>query len=149
MGITIAQNYKYNCTPYHSFDKIMSSNLKYSKKIYSHIVVLHPLATRVCNRMNFKIGVNSNALSVRQLNDIHNHIYFNTGSTMLLRGSDILAEVKDHLNKLIKKIDVYIRNGSGWSLVRVSEIAIMTTKYNPMGGSSYIELPTELKKEIV
>ena len=65
---------------------------------------------------------------------------------MLLRGSDILTEVKDHLNKLIKKIDVYIWNGSGWSLVRVSEIAIMTSKNNPMGGSSYIELPAELKK---
>ena len=82
----------------------------------------------------------------RKLNDIHDHIYFNTGSIMLLRGSDILAEVKEHLNKLIKKIDVYIRNGSGCSLVRVSEIAIMKTKYNPMGGSSYIELPAELKK---
>ena len=94
--------------------------------------------------LKFYVGVKVEM--TRRLNDIHDHIYFNTGSTMLLRGSDILAEVKEHLNKLIKKIHVYIRNGSGWSLVRVSEIAIMTTKYNPMGGSSYIELPAELKK---
>ena len=101
------------------------------------------LTLLLTSALKFYVGVKVEM--TRQLNDIHDHIYFNTGSTMLLRGSDILAEVKDHLNKLIKKIDVYIRNGSGWSLVRVSEIAIMTTKYNPMGGSSYIELPTELK----
>ena len=81
------------------------------------------------------------------MNNVTDFIYFNTSSTILLKESNVLEMVKEHLNKLVQKIDTYIRNGSGWSVVTVSEISIMTTKYNPMGGSSYIELSKELKSK--
>ena len=83
----------------------------------------------------------------RQINNVTDFIYFNTSSTILLKESNALEMVKEHLSKLVQKIDRYIRNGSSWSVVTVSEMSIMTTKYNPMGGSSYIELPKELKSK--
>ena len=93
--------------------------------------------------LKFYIGVKVNMR--RQINNVTDFIYFNTSSTILLKENNALEMVKEHLNKLVQKIDTYIRNGSGWSVVTVSEMSIMTTKYNPMGGSSYIELPKELK----
>ena len=83
----------------------------------------------------------------RQINNVTDFIYFNTSSTILLKESNALEMVKEHWSKLVQKIDTYIRNGSGWSVVTVSGMSIMITKYNPMGGSSYIELPKELKSK--
>ena len=48
---------------------------------------------------------------------------------------------------LVDKIDNYIRNGSGWIVDNVNHLSIMSTKYHPMGGSSYIELPKEIKNK--
>ena len=42
-------------------------------------------------------------------------------------------------------IEVWISEGSGWTMDRVDNNYINFVKYKPLNGSSYIELPTELK----
>ena len=45
----------------------------------------------------------------------------------------------------------YNKNGSNWIFNKVESLDIHTTKYDPIGGSSYMELPKELylKKAII
>ena len=68
--------------------------------------------------LKFYIGVKVNMR--RQINNVTDFIYFSTSSTILLKESNALEMVKEHLSKLVQKIDTYIRNGSGWSVVTVS-----------------------------
>ena len=42
-------------------------------------------------------------------------------------------------------IEVWISEGSGWTIDRVDNNYINVVNYKPLNGSSYIELPTELK----
>ena len=42
-------------------------------------------------------------------------------------------------------IDVWINNGSGWIIELIESQYINTSTYRPLSGSSYMELPVELK----
>ena len=42
-------------------------------------------------------------------------------------------------------IDVWINNGSGWSVESIKSQYINISTYKPLAGSSYMDLPVELK----
>ena len=42
-------------------------------------------------------------------------------------------------------IDVWINNGSGWIIELIESQYINISTYRPLSGSSYIDLPVELK----
>ena len=42
-------------------------------------------------------------------------------------------------------IDKWVSEGSGWVIVRIDSHYINVTLYKPLNGSSYVELPTELR----
>ncbi|CAG2250936.1 unnamed protein product [Mytilus edulis] len=42
--------------------------------------------------------------------------------------------------------DQFIKNGSGWQLEEVLQLDLCVTKYKPLKGGSYLELPTSLKR---
>ena len=42
-------------------------------------------------------------------------------------------------------IDKWVSEGSGWVIDRIDSHYINVTTYKPLNGSSYIELPTELR----
>lgn len=43
-------------------------------------------------------------------------------------------------------LESYLRNASGWNIRKVIHLKVHTVIYNPLGGSSYINLPTTLKR---
>ena len=47
--------------------------------------------------------------------------------------------------QIMKTIGQWLSEGSGWTIKSVDGHYINLTKYKPLKGSSYIELPTELK----
>ncbi|KAK3105316.1 hypothetical protein FSP39_022337 [Pinctada imbricata] len=76
----------------------------------------------------------------------HSEPYFHSGTFFMLSQSDDL----DHnLNKafqlIFKSFDEYIRKGSGWSLEKVLTMQIHTAEYQPLKGSSYMELPRSIR----
>ena len=73
-------------------------------------------------------------------------ISFQTRSTALLASMDFKKEVEKHIKELVKDVENYIRNGSGWLVENVKTIHLMTTKYNP-GGGTFISLPKEIKNK--
>ena len=46
---------------------------------------------------------------------------------------------------ILYRIDAWINKGSGWIIESVESQYINISTYRPLVGSSYIELPTELK----
>ena len=84
---------------------------------------------------------------LKQINADTVNVHFCTSATILLKSSNISESVQHHINMLVDKIDNYIHNGSGWIVDNVNHLSIMSTKYYPMGGSSYIELLKEIKNK--
>ena len=50
------------------------------------------------------------------------------------------------LQKIVIGLEKYIHESSGWILERVILLNIHTIRYKPLGGSSFIDLPTTLKQ---
>ena len=47
--------------------------------------------------------------------------------------------------EILNVIDKWVSEGSGWVIDRIDSHYINVTLYKPLNGSSYIELPTELR----
>ena len=74
-------------------------------------------------------------------------VNFQTSASTLLKTSNIKEEIQKHIDALLDKVDKYTRNGSGWVVDSVNGISVMMTKYSPMGGGSYIQLPSEIRQK--
>ena len=54
--------------------------------------------------------------------------------------------------EILYMIDVWINNGSGWNVESIESQYINISTYRPLSGSSYMDLPDELKssrKELI
>ena len=47
--------------------------------------------------------------------------------------------------EIINAIDKWVSEGSGWTIDKIDNQYINVTTYQPLHGSSYIELPIELQ----
>ena len=73
-------------------------------------------------------------------------VSFQTKSTALLQAMRIEKEIGKHIKDIVKDVEKYIRNGSGWVVENVKTIYLMMTKYSP-GGGTFISLPKEIKNK--
>ena len=71
--------------------------------------------------------------------------YFNSMTTTIINKNEINEALQTSRQELMKAIGQWISEGSGWTIQSVDGHYINLTKYKPLKGSSYIELPTELK----
>ena len=71
--------------------------------------------------------------------------YFNSKTKTLINENEINEVLQTSRQELIKAIGQWISEGSGWTIQSVDAHYINLTKYKPLQGSSYIELPTELR----
>ena len=71
--------------------------------------------------------------------------YFNSKTKTLINENEINEVLQTSRQELMKSIAQWISEGSGWTIQSVDGHYINLTKYIPLKGSSYIELPTELK----
>jgi hypothetical protein len=67
--------------------------------------------------------------------------------TFILLNPDTYNEhdLNEALQKIIKSLEEFMRNGSGWVLKKVLHLEIHTVKYMPLKASSYIPLPKTLQ----
>ena len=63
--------------------------------------------------------------------------------TITIKLGDTYAEMKD---KMLESLAKFQRNGSGWRLKEIIGLNINITKFNPLDGSGYSDLPACLKK---
>ena len=71
--------------------------------------------------------------------------YFNSMTTTIINKNKMNKALQTSRQELMKAIGQWISEGSGWTIQSVDGHYINLTKYKPLKGSSYIELPTELR----
>ena len=71
--------------------------------------------------------------------------YFNSKTKTLINENEINEVLQTSRQELMKSIAQWITEGSGWTIKSVDGHYINLTIYKPLKGSSYIQLPTELR----
>ncbi|XP_068713295.1 uncharacterized protein [Montipora foliosa] len=71
--------------------------------------------------------------------------YFNSQPQTITNNTQIELALSLSKQVILNKIAVWISEGSGWTVQSVDNHYLNVVKYEPMKGSSYIKLPTELR----
>ena len=71
--------------------------------------------------------------------------YFNSPAQTIINNTEIDKSLEVSKQGILNKIAVWISEGSGWTVQSVDNHYLNVVKYEPMKGSSYIKLPTELR----
>ena len=76
---------------------------------------------------------------------IYKTAFFNSKAKTITKANDIEHELSMSRQEILNVIDKWVSEGSGWVIDRIDSHYINVTTYTPLHGSSYIELPTELR----
>ena len=69
-------------------------------------------------------------------------VYFNSLTKTVINHR---FRLENSFQEILYMIDVWINNGSGWNVESIESQYINISTYRPLAGSSYINLPIELK----
>ena len=76
---------------------------------------------------------------------IYKTAFFNSKAKIVTEVDDIEPELNMSRQEILNTIDKWVSEGLGWVIDRIDSHYINVTLYKPLNGSSYIELPTELR----
>ena len=76
---------------------------------------------------------------------IYKTAFFNGKAKTITKVDDIEPELNMSRQEILNVIDKWVSEGSGWVIDRIDSHYINVTLYKPLNGSSYIELPMELR----
>ena len=76
---------------------------------------------------------------------IEKSAYFNSASQTIINQMEINNALQMSKQNILNKIAQWISEGSGWTVKSVDSHYMNIAKYEPMKGSSYIQLPQELR----
>ena len=77
---------------------------------------------------------------------IHKTAFVNGKAKTITKPNDIEPELNMSRQEILNVIDKWVSEGSGWAIINhIDSHYINVTTYKPLHGSSYIELPTELR----
>ena len=76
---------------------------------------------------------------------IYKTAFFNGKAKIVTKVGHIEPELNMSRQEILNVIDKWVSEGSGWVIDRIDSHYINVTLYKPLNGSSYIELPTELR----
>ena len=144
--ITQIQNALKNSTKSFSVD-IIDNKDPLNQLTKTQKVIEHYLNKELGELKGFKYIETLKVTFEKQLEDeiITKTAYFNSKTKTLINENEINEVLQTSRQELIKAIGQWISEGSGWTIQSVDGHYINLTKYIPLKGSSYIELPTELK----
>ena len=76
---------------------------------------------------------------------IYKTAFFNGKAKTITEPNDIEPELSMSRQEILNVIDKWVSEGSGWVIDPIDSHYINVTTYKPLHGSSYVELPTELR----
>ena len=76
---------------------------------------------------------------------IYKTAFFNGKAKTITKVDDIEPELNMSRKEILNTIDKWVSESSGWVIDRIDSHYINVTLYKPLNGSSYMELPTELR----
>ena len=71
--------------------------------------------------------------------------YFNSKADLIINETDIKLAIATSQQQILNKIAQWISEGSGWTILSIENHYINVVNYEPLKGSSYIQLPHELR----
>ena len=71
--------------------------------------------------------------------------YFNSTPQTIINQMEIADSLQSSKQQIMNKIAQWISEGSGWTIQSVDSHYLNIVKYKPLKGSSYIQLPSELR----
>lgn len=78
---------------------------------------------------------------------ITEHKYFTTSNNPIYRNTNVNEWFgKNVVGPITRDLEEFEERNSGWTLVNIINLGININKYTPLLGSSYIELPTQIKR---
>ena len=78
---------------------------------------------------------------------ITNDQMFSSNVAALLDATDMASQIAAAYQQIFANAQKFEVEGSGWSLEEVEHVAVQTVAYQPLQGSSYIELPDFIKRK--
>ena len=84
---------------------------------------------------------------VKYSNDkkIQKNGFFNSTTDLIINETDIKLAIQASQQQILNKIAQWISEGSGWTIQLIENHYINIVNYNPLNGSSYINLPQGLR----
>ena len=76
---------------------------------------------------------------------IYKTAFFNGKAKTITKPNDIELELNMSRQEILNVIDKWVSEGSGWVIDRIDSHYLNVTLYKPLNGSSYIELPMDLR----
>ena len=74
--------------------------------------------------------------------------YFNSEAKTIINENEINESIQTSNEEILNGIAVWLSEGSGWTVESIDDQYINIVRYKPLKGSSYIELPPELKNPV-
>ena len=71
--------------------------------------------------------------------------YFNSKAKTIISKNEINENIQTSKQEILNGIEVWLSEGSGWTIESIDKQYINIVKYKPLKGSSYIKLPPELR----
>ena len=71
--------------------------------------------------------------------------YFNSKAKTITNANEIGSELSISQQEILNTIDIWVSEGSGWTIDKIDSNYINIVVYQPVHGSSYIDLPDEFK----
>ena len=78
---------------------------------------------------------------------VQDKAYFKSDTHTNLESTNVKKILAQVIRNILKKINIYQQNGSGWYFKEVFHFEIHTVNFNPMRGSSYIPLPDWISRK--
>ena len=76
---------------------------------------------------------------------VHKTAYFNSKAQTIINNIEIPGALQLSKKQILNMIAQWVSEGSGWTIQSVDNHYLNIVQYEPMKGSSYIELPQELR----
>lgn len=93
----------------------------------------------------FKINFIVHADFIQKTKQIKNSFDFQTSNFIIVQGDDLDMFLSTFKSTLSHKVCEFEKKDSGWSLTNIVSIDTNVNKFNPLGGTSYIELPHDIQ----
>lgn len=109
------------------------------------------IAESIAQHTVFKVNFILHADFVQQTKNNTNSFDFQTCNYIIFRGDDLNIFFSSLCDTIVNKINNFEKKDSGWSLKQINCLEMNVNQFNPLRGTSYIDLPTDirLKKAVI
>ena len=79
----------------------------------------------------------------RERENIYKTAFFNGKAKTITKASETESELSMSQQEILHTIDIWVSGGSGWTIDKIDSNYINIAAYQPLHGSSYIDLPNK------